>query len=262
MSFDSRLGLKKREKIILTALILSLGLFLSKFVPFFFKLHYIIAMTLLSYILSLWALWEGINKLKAVVLMILPTLFTLAVSAGFLLLLTWWVKALIILGFGVMFYTLLLSQNIFNVSSTRTIPLYRVAFTVAFIITVTTAAQLFNDVFSLNLLFVWNGLIVFFLTFVLALQVFWSIEMESLNKLIIIYSVVVALVVAETTLTLSFWPISKPLASVVVAESFFITLAISVDSQRERLSRGVVGWYLTLGIAVFTIAFMLTSWAG
>lgn len=255
-------NLSKREKIIITAIVLALGLLFSKFIPYVFRFHYVAAMTGSAYILSLWALWEGMNKLKAIILLILPTLFTLAVSAAYLLLLVWWAKLIIVLGFGVLFYTLLLSQNIFNVSSARTIPLYRVASTVAFIITIFTATLLFNDIYSFNLLFIWNGIITFILAFILALQIFWSLEMESLSKVVVVYSLVVALVVGEVAMAFSFWPVSKLWASIAVAESLFIVLAVSLDSLREKLSRRVVWQYLGIGAVVFAATFIFTSWTG
>lgn len=257
------LNLTKREKIIITSGILSLGLISTQLVPFYLTYRFIGGLTVLAYFLSLWALWEGVDKLKAVVLMILPTLFTLAIASYYFLLPVRWLTRLpVAIIFGLIFYTLLLSQNVFNVASIRTIPLYRVASTTIFVLTLVTAYLLFNVLFSFDLLFLWNGAAIFLLSFPLVLQVVWSIEMEGLSRSVWVYSVVIALVVGEVGLVLSFWPISNSLASLILATVLYITLGITTHSFRDRLSRGVVYEYLGWGVLIFLVALFTTSWRG
>lgn len=257
------LKLVKRQKIIIAAAVLSFGLLSTQLVPFYLTYRFIIGLAVLAYLLSLWALWEGLNPLKAFVLMILPTLFTLAVASYYFLLPVRWLTRLPVASiFGLTFYTLLLSQNVFNVASTRTIPLYRVASTTVFVLTLITSYLLFNVVFSFELLFVWNGLLIFLLSLPLILQVIWSIDMEDLSGLVIIYSIVLSLVVAEVGIALSFWPISGPMFSLVLSTVLYITLGISTHALRERLNKGVVWEYLGWGVIVFVVAFVITSWTG
>lgn len=253
--------LSKRHKIILASGLLSLGLLSTQLVPFYLSHRFIGGLTVLAYILSLWALWEGIDKRKAVILMILPTLFTLAVSSYYFLLPVRWLTRLpVAFVFGLTFYTLLLSQNVFNVASTRTIPLYRVASTTVFILTLITAFLLFNVIFSLNLFFLWNGVAVFLLTFPLVLQILWTVEMEGISSLILVYGLSLSLVVAEIGVALSFWPISKAMAALMLATVIYISLGIGIDSIRDRLSRGVVWEYLGWGGVIFLVAFLSTAW--
>lgn len=263
MKFDLNFGLDKRRKIILTAGILSLGLLSTQLVPFYLTYRFIAGLTLLAYLLALWSLWEGINKLKAVVLMVLPTLFALAVASYYFLLPVRWLTRLPVAAvFAVTFYTLLLSQNVFNVASMRTIPLYRAASTTVFILTLLTSYLLFNVMFSLNMFFVWNGVWVFLVSFPLILHVIWSIDMEGLSSLVLVYSLLLSLVLAEAGLTLSFWPISHTMASLVLSTLLFVTLGISTHALRDRLGRGVAWEYVGWGIVVFLIAVMTTSWTG
>jgi hypothetical protein len=253
----------KRQKIIIVSVILSLGLLSTQLVPFYLTYRFIAGLTILSFLLSLWALWEGIDRIKAVILMILPALFTLAVSSYYFLLPVRWLTRLpVAFLFGLVFYTLLLSQNVFNVASTRTIPLYRAASTTVFILTLMTAYLLFNVIFSLNLLFIWNGVAVFLLSFPLILQVIWSIEMEGMSAFILIYSAVLALVLGELSVSLSFWPISKSMASLVLSTGLYATLGISTQFLRERLNKRVVWEYIGWGVLVFLVAFVTTSWTG
>ena len=263
MKFDLNFGLDKRRKIIAASGILSLGLLSTQLVPFYLTYKFIYGLTFLAYLLSLWALWEGVSKLKAVVLMILPTFFALAVASYYFLLPVRWLTRLPVAAvFAVTFYTLLLSQNVFNVASIRTIPLYRAASTTVFILTLLTSYLLFNVMFSFNMFFVWNGVWVFLISFPLILHVVWSIDMEGLSSLVLVYSLLLSLVLAEAGLALSFWPISHTMASLVLSTLLFVTLGISTHALRDRLGRGVAWEYAGWGIVVFLIEVVATSWTG
>lgn len=255
--------LTKREKIIVSSVIISLGLLSTQLVPFYLTYRFIVGLAVLAYFLSLWALWEGLDKFKAVILMILPMAFTLAISSYYFLLPVRWLTRISVASiFGLTFYTLLLSQNVFNVASIRTIPLYRVASTTVFVLTLITAYLLFNVMFSLNLAFFWNALMALIISFPLVLQVIWSIEMEGLSPLVLTYTLIVSLITAEIGLVLSFWPISNAMASLVLSTILYITVGLSTHHLRERLSRGVVWEYIGWGVLVFIIAFLTTSWTG
>lgn len=253
--------LTKRQKIIATSVVLSLGLLYTQLVPFYLTTRFIVALSILCYFLSLWALWEGISKLKAVTLLVLPTLFTLAVASYYFLLPVRWLTRLPVATlFGLSFYSLLLSQNVFNVASIRTIPLYRAASTVNFLFTLITAFLLYNVLFSFEMLFLFNGLAVFALSFLLILQVIWSIQMEKVDNVVLINSLLSALVIGELALALSFWPISTSMFSLTVATALYICLGVVTHSLRGRLTREVAMEYLGVGVVVFLVALLTTSW--
>lgn len=258
-----KLSLQKRHKIILVSILLSLGLISTQLVPFYLTYRFIVGLALFAFVLSIWALWEGLNSLKAIILMILPTAFTLAVASYYFLLPVRWLTRLpVAFAFGLVFYTLLLSQNVFNVASIRTIPLYRVASTTVFVLTLITVYMLFNVIFSLNLFFIWNGLAVFLISFPLILQVIWSLDMEGLSSFILIYSAVLALIVTEMAIALSFWPIAKPMSSLILSTGLYVTLGIATHTLKDRLNRVDVWQFLGWGLGVFLIAIITTSWTG
>lgn len=257
------LKIRKRQKIVIASVILSLGLLSTQLVPFYLTYSFIAGLAVLAFILSIVALWEGLNRLKAVVLMILPTLFTLAVASYYFLLPGSFLTRLsVAFLFGLIFYTLLLSQNVFNVASIRTIPLYRVASTTVFVLTLITAYLLFNVLFSLDLPFIGNGVGAWALSFLLIMQIIWSIDMEGLSGVIWVYSAILSLVVGEVALVLSFWPISNSMASLVLSTIMFITMGVSTHTLRERLNRGMVLEYLAWGVLIFLVATITTSWTG
>lgn len=259
-------SLGKRQKIVISSVLLSLMLLSTGFLPIYiyisYRFYYILVFGICGYLLSLWSLWEGMNRVKAFTLLILPTLFTIAVANYYFLITIRWLIIVIAFSFGLIFYTLLLSKNIFNVASIRTIPLYRVASFVSFIITGITAFLLFNIILALNLPFFINALAVFIVLFLLSIQYLWTIEMESITSLILVYSGVASLMVSEVALALSFWPTFRPLSALVLAITFSVYIGIMMEYLRDRMSRGVVKGYLIWQVLAVFIIFITTSWQG
>lgn len=258
------IDLNKRQKIIITSVILTVGLVSTQLVNFDLRFKFMIGLSFISYLLSLWALLPGLDKTKVVILMILPTFYTLAVvSFYFLLPIRWLTRIPVALFFGLSFYLLLLSQNVFNVAAIRTIPLYRAASTANFLFTLITAFFLFNVVHAFNLLFVWNGVAVLIISFILILQSLWSIEMESgVSMAILVQSFVLSLALGELALSLSFWPMATPVWSLSLASTVYVLIGLTTQFLRNRLNERVVGEYLTIGALVLLASFFTTSWVG
>ena len=258
--------LSKRQKIIVSTVIFTASFLLAtqKANIVFHRFYLIYAMGLLAYLLSLWSLWEGMTRQKAVVLLILPTLFSIGATSFYFTFreIRWLTRlpASFILGF--MFYTLLLSQNVFNVAEIRTIPLYRAAATASFVFTLVTAFFLFGIIYTLNLPFYWNGLAVFLISFLLILQSLWTIEMEGIKPSLILYSLILSLVIGEGALALSFWPVVTTIWSLFLSASLYICVGILTESLRERLGRRMVGEYAVVGIVVMLVTIFATSWTG
>lgn len=258
------LNINKRQKIVLASILLTIGLVSTQLVDFNLRFRFIAGLGILSYILSLWALWEGLNLTKAVVLMILPTFYTLAVASFYFLLPVRWLTRLpVAFVFGLTFYLLLLSQNVFNVASIRTIPLYRAASTAAFLFTLLSAFFIFNVVYAFKLIFLWNGLAVSLISFPLILQVLWSIQMEDrVSTPIFIQSFILSLIMGELALVLSFWPAQTVIWSLALSSGMYVLLGLTTNELRGRVNKRVVWEYIGIGALVLIISFMATSWTG
>lgn len=256
----------KRQKIIVSTLIFVLGfLAVSQTENVIFHRYYlIVGLGVVTYLLSLWALWEGMTKQKALVLLTLPTFFSLgAVSFYFTFREVRWVTRLpltLVLGF--IFYGLLLTQNVFNVAAARTIPLYRAASTSSFVFTLITAFFLYAVTLTLNLPFYWNFLIVFAVSFLLIWQCLWSIEMESIAGPLLVYSFILSLINGELALALSFWPVGPTVWSLFLSTSLYIFLGVLTEFLKDKLSGRVVWEYAGVGVIVILFAFLSTSWVG
>ncbi len=259
-----KLNINKRQKIVITAALLTIGLLSTQLVDFNLRFRFIVGLGALAYILSLWALWEGINLTKAVVLMILPTFYTLAVASFYFLLPVRWLTRLpVASAFGLTFYLMLLSQNVFNVAAIRTIPLYRAASTAAFLFTLLSAFFIFNVVHAFNLIFLWNGLVVGLISFPLILQVLWSIEMEDkVSTAVLIQSFILSLIMGELALAFSFWPMRTTIWSLSLSSALYVLLGYTTQVLRGRATRRVMWEYLMIGALVLFISFISTSWTG
>lgn len=258
------LNLTKRQKIIISTILITLGLLSTQLVDFNLRFKFLAGLGILAYILSIWALWEGLNWIKAIILMILPTFFSVAVASFYFLLPVRWLTRLpVATAFGIMFYLLLLAQNVFNVAAIRTIPLYRAASTASFLFTLLSAFFIYNVIYAFNLLFLWNGVLVFLISFPLILQVLWSIEMEDrVSASYIIQSLLLSLILGELALSFSFWPMPTTIWSLSLSSAMYVLVGLTTQFLRGRISKRVVWEYLGIGAVVLLVSFLSTSWTG
>lgn len=258
------LHIGKRQRIIIATILITIGLLSIETVNFIFvSFRFIIGLGVLAYILSLWALWEGMTRLKAVILLILPTLFTIAVASFYFLLpIRWLTRLPVAMLFGLSFYSLLLSQNVFNVAASRTIPLYRAASTVSFLFTLVTAFFLFNVVNGFDLPFYLNGLVVFLISFPLILQILWSVNMEKVDPHILIYTFILSLAIGESAIALSFWPLVPTIWSLLLSTIIYVFVAIVTEFMRGRINRRLVMEYASVAGILILFSFFATKWAG
>jgi hypothetical protein len=263
MSFNIfQFSLAKRQKILITAFLVFIGfIFITQTVNIVFRRYYtIFILGMVTYILSLWALWQGMTRIKAVMLMILPFLYCIAVpSFYFLFPVRWLTRLPMAIFFGLSFYWLLLSQNVFNVASERAIPLYRAASTVNFVYTIFTAVLLISIVYSINLPFYLNILLVVLIIFPLTLQNLWSITMEKVDLTMLIYAAITSLLVGEMAVALSFWNSAPLVISLYLSSLNYAILGILNEYQRDRLNKRALWEYIQVGGILFLIIFIITT---
>lgn len=259
-----RLSINKRQKIVISSIILTMGLISTQLVDYNLRFRFLGGLAVLAYLLSLWSLREGINITKAFVLLILPTFFTVAVASFYFLLPVRWLTRLpVALVFGLTFYLLLLAQNVFNVASLRTIPLYRAASTASFLFTLLSAFFIYNVIFAFNLLFLWNGVVVTLVSFPLILQVLWSIKMEDkISIAVIIQSIILSLIIGELALGFSFWPMYPIIWPLTLSSALYILLGLVTQELRGKISKRVIWEYSVIGMLVLLVSFFATSWTG
>lgn len=216
----------------------------------------------LSCLLTLWSLRGAASHVASWVTPILPTLFTGGVALFYFLLPTNFLTVVpIILLYFLGMYALFLTENIFSVAAIRTINLFRSASAVGFLLTLLTAFFLYNALISLKLPFYWNFLGVFLLSFPLVLHGLWSVNLEEkISHSILRDSFLISLFMAELEAALSFWPVTLTVGSLFLTSGIYVLLGLAQADLSERLFKNTLIEYLSVGLAVFMIILLYTSW--
>lgn len=254
--------LSKRQKIVITSIIVTLGFILiTQPVNILFRRYYLVAvLALIAYILTVISIWRGLSKTKAILLLVLPVYYVIAFTGFYFLFkyVRWLTRLPAAVFFGVSFYWLILSQNILNVASDRAIPLYRAASTANFVYTIFSFILIVSIVLSLDLSFYWNGLLVALFSFPLTLQSLWAVKMDKLDSRILVYSFLLALILGESAVALSFWPQSSLVNALLLNSINYVFLGILSEYLRDRLKKKVIIEYSQIGGGLMLLIFLIT----
>ena len=254
--------MSKRKKFVFTSVFLSLGLFAVQLVKLELRYQAIAGLSLLAWAFSAWALHRDLSGIEWLTVLILPTYYTAASGLFYFLLPERWLSRFLVAGlYGFGVYALLLTENIYSVAAIRTIQLLRAAQTVGFLLTLMTAFFLFDTIISLRLQFSLNFILVFIATFFLVLQSLWSAQLEErLSRKVILHTFCLSLILAETALFLSFWPVTVATGSLFLTATLYVLLGICQEEFKERLFEKILKEYLWVGLIVFLVTFLITRW--
>ena len=252
----------KRRKFLITSFILSLGFIGLQFLDNPYKIYAIFVLSLVTSVLFLWSLWEGIGKNSTLLTLILPAFFTVGVGVfWFLLPSNVFARLPMIIFYGLGIYALSLTMNVFTVSAVRTIALLRAARGVGFVLTLITLFLIYNAILSLKIPFWGSALLITALSFPLFLQGFWTIPLDiKLTKDVLILSLVSSLVVGEISVSLFFWPATLVVGSIFLTVAVYVLLGLGQAKLEQRLFSQTVREYLLVGILVFIGMFFATHW--
>ena len=262
--------LTKRQKISLSTIILSVGLFAFPFLDSQLKVYfqdssavYLLAgLVAASYLLSVWSIFQDLSRFEFITLFVLPVLLT----TSFSLFIdryqpTVEVRLLLSIVYGVVLYTCLLAENIFNVSAERNIPLIRAARTVGYLVTLFVSFAFFSLFFSLGLSWWVLTPIAFVVGTLLFAQALWQIELEEIfSRKLIVSSLAAGFSVAQLCAALSFWPLDPPRVGLAVTTLVYVTLGIMQHMVKEDLTRRTALEYVFVAFSVFLLLTVTTSW--
>jgi hypothetical protein len=255
--------MSKRQKFILSSVLLAIGLLALQFSEEDFRYQAIGLLTVFSCILTWWSLREALAGIRWLTTVILPVLFTAGVGLFYFLLPSLWLSQLpIVILYAVGFYALLLTENIFSVASIRTIQLLRAAHGVGFLLTLLTAFFLFDTIFSFRLSGWVNAVTVFCVSWVLYLHGLWSVNLEEkLSKPILLYSWSLALTSMAIAFVLSFYPVTVAMISLFLTNLVYVQLGIVQAFLEGRLFRRTINEYLLVGLVVLVIFLFNCHWS-
>lgn len=259
--------ISKREKFVIGALFLSLGLFISQYLDFQGRIILVLALSFLSVLILFLILYQDIKATfrgPLFVLFILPLLYPLSFGFFYFLLPERFLTRIILTTFfGVGLYALYLSANIFAVTGARTIQLLNAARSVSFLLTVLVHFFLTNVVFSLRVIPPLTFTLLFLLNFILILPSFWSINLEEkITKPILSFAFFLALVISELALALNFWPATPTVVSLFLSGNFYAFVGLSQAWLERRLFKNTLLEYLWVAIIVFLVLLTRTKWGG
>ncbi|MCL4354208.1 hypothetical protein M1349_01920, partial [Patescibacteria group bacterium] len=158
-------------------------------------------------------------------------------------------------------YSLFLSENIFTVSSMRTIALLSGARTVAFTITLISFFFLSNVVFSLHLNVIVTLVLIFAFTFPLILQSLWMHTLEKKLSSEISWVLFLTACLFELSVLLWFWPSTPTLIALFLTGVFYTIVGLSQVWFDKRLFKAVIWEYVLVSIIVFTVLVIYTPWS-
>lgn len=254
--------LTKRQKFILSALVLGGGLLAIQVANIGWRYQAIGALTLLTLILTVWSLRPGLDGVEWLTVLTLPVFFTAGVGLFYFLLPSVWVTRLpVALVYVVGMYVLLLTANIYSVATIRTIQLLRSAHAVGFLLTLVTAFFLYDTVLSFRLDPWFNFLLIGCVSFPLLLSGLWSIKLEErISGRVWLFAGLLALLLAQLALSLSFWPLTVASGSLFLVTGMYIVLGLAQLELSEKLFRPTINEYLAVGVAVVVIMLVTTRW--
>ncbi len=217
-----------------------------------------------SYVLSAWSIFKDVSGFEFLTLFILPTFLT----ASFAIFIFQFnpsnsVRLILSIIFGVLVYILLLSENIFNVSAERNIPLIRAANTVSYLGTLFVSFAMFSLLSGLGLPFWAFAATVMLVGILLFTQALWKIELEETpSPHITVGSVVCGFILGQIALAFTFWPLNPAKVGLALTAAVYVLLGILQHDMKNDLKRNTLLEYLFVSGAVFLFLIITTSWRG
>lgn len=259
MEINQRPVINKRLKIVYLVLSLAGLMFLSLLLPVTYAYLGISVLILAAYGVTVVCLDRDLRREEWVVLPLYSLLATIIyytwISPNIMTVIGALISAV---GYGVIMYGLLLTLNIINIATVRTIPLVRPANTVLSLAGLAGSFGLYylilvNQPPVLNWVLAVGGS-----TLLIAWPLTWVSQSPKLRfQRSLAWSALSALLMMQLAAVISFWP-STFSSSLILSVILFLVLGIFHLQQKRQLSLEVKRQYLVLG-GVAVILFMLLS---
>lgn len=254
--------LSKRQKFVVVVFFLTVAFLISGFFQgishFLFSLGISFATVVSMYLI----LRDDLKHSFYYPLFILPFLYTFSFDVFLLLIPARLIALIISTGFFALgLYSLFLTQNIFAVSSIRTISLLRSARIVSFVITIIVLFFLTNIVFSVPMPFFLPPIIIGVVVFLLSFQSLWVYLLDkSYLRDIVWYSLPIAFAIFQLAFVLILWPVSASIYSIFLTGIFYMYSGLTHAWIEKRLFRGILWEYIWVGFLSVFILLFFSRW--
>ncbi len=254
--------MRRREKFVLSSILLSLGLLSVQYVSLEWRYLAVALFAILAYFVSAWALSDDLQRIEWLTILPLPALYAGAVGAFYFLLPESVLSRffnLALFGFGV--YALYLTSNIFSVAKGRTIQLLHAAHAVDMLFTLFTSLLFLNTIFSNRLPFYVNGVLVGIFHFPLIFLFLWAVKLEArIDAKIIQISLLLTLLIVELAIAFSFLPFSVWNISLFLMSFLYVGLGVVQSYLQERLFKNTLTEYSMVAGFICILFFVLLPW--
>jgi len=256
--------LSKRGKFVFSVFLLSAALFFSELTTGWIVVTLGFILSFLTVLLLFLILKDDVAKKSHLLpILILPFFFTLSFSLFYSLIPARLLTRVLLTGvFAFGAYSLFLTENIFAISSLRTINLLRSARIVAFVITIFVLFFLFNIIFSLRLPLYITPFIVAVISFLMAAQFLWSYSesREGGGREVYIFSTGVALMMGQLALVLTLWPVTPAIYAIFLTGIFYTYSGLANAWLERRLFKGILWEYIWVGALSVLFLLIFSNW--
>ena len=260
-NFFSKIIENKRQRFIFSVILLSLGLFAAEHLLGKSGLYIVFGLSVLTAIFLYFSLKEDLKENFTPQVFILPFLYSLSVGFFYLLVPARFLTRVgITTLYAVGLYSLFLSQNIFTVSSIRTIALLSGARTVSLVLTLLSYFFLSNVVFSFHINVFITLALIFIYTFPTVLQAIWIHTLEKNPFAQIFWVLSLSICLVEIALFLWFGPSSPTVSALFLTAIFYVLVGLSQAWFEKRLFRSVILEYFWLTVISFIFLIIFTNW--
>lgn len=278
-----KVSLSKRQKFLLATLVLFAGIILirmglGEFLSWRIRVG---VFSILTFLVTTFALHdEDYDGIEWMMLPILPSFFVISCALIFpllpdrsdfflgisllpdsSLLMSLFLKLVFLAIFVTGYYASLLTSNILNVAAVRGIQLLRVAHSIGFLVTVTTALFFYIVISSFHLSSFLNFVVIFLVTFPLALASMWSVNLEpKIGEQVRNFSLLIAFILAQVAWVMSFWPVGVSIFALFLAAMFYELVGIVQYHLGEKLNSRIANEFIIVAISVFLLTIFTTVW--
>jgi hypothetical protein len=262
-SFLENLFLTKRQRFVVSVILLTLGLFYSEHLLGKSGFFVVFFLSLASSLLFFTSVYADIKENKSLIVYALPLFYyTLAIGLFYFLIPPRVISRFVITSlyaFGL--YSLCLSQNIFIVASLRTIPLMSGARIVSLAITLVSFFFLSTVAFSLRLPLIFVIMLLFAFTFIATFQSI-AVTFEKSIKKSLLWVLALTTCILEVSVILWFWPTMPTLIALFLTGLFYTLIGLTHAWFDKRLFRNVMWEYIWVAAIVLFVLILLTPWRG
>lgn len=253
----------KRQKFILSVFLLSMGLFIAEYVLGKFGIYIVFGLAISTSALLFLSLRGDLRENFTPQIFILPFFYSLSMGLFYLLVpARLFTRIAVTSLYAVGLYSLFLSQNIFTVSSIRTIALLSGARTVTLVITLLSYFFLSNVVFSLHLNVVLTLIFIFIYSFLMVLQSIWTHTLEPKPFAQIFWVLSLSICLVEISLFLWFRPSSPTVLALFLTGMFYVLVGLSQAWFEKRLFRSVILEYFWVAFIAFMFLIFFSNLSG